>query len=540
MHLIVSLVWLAGGLVRIYQQARFFQIEEYMNGRYWRWLLHHPDRWGWRRPIFAWTVALLGSFLLLRVIQSEWLWLALFVGTALVAIWPGKEREVKKAFVRTPRAMRLLAVTGLLFVAVSVLAALLVSQLAIPDVPVAADLFAALAGLFLFLVAPLFLIAGNVAAIPVEAAVRRFYLEKARRTLRDLDPTVIGITGSFGKTSTKHFLTHMLTGRYHAIATPKSYNTLMGVSLAVNTLLKDERQLDYFVVEMGAYVPGEIARICALTRPQIALVTAVGPQHLERFGTLEATVEAKSEILQALPPDGTAILNGDDERVRGMASRAGTAGVILVSREELAGARLLARDVQETLDGLSFDVVDTASGEERHFHAPVYGIHNVSNILLAAAAARQVGLSLAEIAMRVASLEPFEHRLQRKVQPSGIVILDDAYSANPVGARSALHVLSLHKNGRRILITPGMVELGPVQAEENRKLGEQAAQVATDIVLVGIEQTKPILEGIAARGFKKDRLHIFDTHAESVAWLQENGKRGDTVLFLNDLPDTYL
>ena len=540
MHLIVALLWLAGGWLRIYQQARFFQIEEYMNGRYWHWLLSHPERWGWRRPIFAWTATLLASFLLLRFVTDEWLWLIVYVAAALVAIWPAREKEIKKAFVPTPRAVRLLIATGLLFAAVSLLAAGLVSQVALPEVIVSAYLFMAGLDVVLFLLAPLFLIAGNGLAYPVEAGLRRFYLAKAGSTLRALEPTVIGITGSFGKTSTKHFLTHILNGRYHAIATPKSYNTLMGVSLAINTLLKDERQLDYFVVEMGAYIPGEIARICALARPQISLVTAVGPQHLERFGTLDAVVEAKAEILAALPPDGVAILNGDDARVRGMADRVPGRQVILVSREELAEAGLLARNVSESLDGLSFDVVDTASGEERHFQAPLYGLHNVNNLLLATAAARYVGLSLAEIGMRVASLEPFEHRLQRKVQPGGLTILDDAYSANPVGAQSALHVLGLHKKGKRILITPGMVELGSLQASENRKLGALATEVATDIVLVGIEQTRPIYEGVVSTGFNQQRLYVFDTHAESVAWLREHGRAGDTVLFLNDLPDTYL
>ena len=383
MHLIVALLWLAGGWLRIYQQARFFQIEEYMNGRYWHWLLSHPERWGWRRPIFAWTATLLASFLLLRFVTDEWLWLIIYVAAALVAIWPTREKEIKKVFVPTPRAVRLLIAAGLLFAAVSLLAAGLASQIASPEVPVSAYLFTAGLDLVLFLFAPLFLIAGNGLAYPVEAGLRRFYLAKAGSTLRALEPTVIGITGSFGKTSTKHFLTHILNGRYHAIATPKSYNTLMGVSLAINTLLKDERQLDYFVVEMGAYIPGEIARICALARPQISLVTAIGPQHLERFGTLDAVVEAKAEILAALPPDGAAILNGDDARVRGMADRVPGRQVILVSREELAGAGLLAKNVSESLDGLSFDVVDPASGEERHFQAPLYGLHNVNNLLLA-------------------------------------------------------------------------------------------------------------------------------------------------------------
>ncbi|MBN1966475.1 MAG: UDP-N-acetylmuramoyl-tripeptide--D-alanyl-D-alanine ligase, partial [Anaerolineae bacterium] len=415
---IVALVWFGGGLVRIYRFARFFQIEEYQNGRYWRWLLAHPDRWGWRRPLIAWSLALVGSFLVIEG-NSEILFLLIFGVTAAIAGWPAQEREVKKAFVRTGRATRLLAATFALFALVTLGAVLLVQQVAFAEVALSAYVFTALAGVLLLLLSPVFLIAGNVLAAPVEAAMRRMYLRRAQGVLRRLQPTIIGITGSYGKTSTKHFLAHILSGRYRAIPTPKSYNTLMGVVLAVNTQLKNETDLDYFIVEMGAYIEGEIAEICAFARPQISLVTAVGPQHLERFGSLEATANAKYEIVAALPPDGAAILNGDDPRVRAMAQRASVAQTVLVSREEASGAALVARKVKESLDGLDFDVVDTESGEARHFHAPVYGIHNVTNLLLATAAARQVGLSLGEIAMRVAALEPFEHRLQRTTWPGG-------------------------------------------------------------------------------------------------------------------------
>lgn len=539
MHRFVVLIWFLGGLARIFQQTRFFQIEEYQGGRYLRWLAAHPERWGWRRPLIAWSVMLLAAFFLPDSLP-EW---ALAVGhgvAALVAVWPSREKEIKKRFVPTQRALRLLIASFALFGLATVWAVGAAEAVAFPGILVSYHLFTAGVGLVLLLVSPLFLVAGNVLAYPVEAALRRLFLTRARRVLARLQPTVIGITGSYGKTSTKHYLAHILDGRYRVVATPKSYNTLMGVTLAVNTLLKDESAVDYFIVEMGAYRTGEIAEICALTRPQISIVTAVGPQHLERFGSLDAVADAKYEIVAALPPDGTAVLNADDPRVRAMADRAPAGASILVSREGAQGARLVASNVAESLDGLDFDVLDTASGEKRRFHAPLYGLHNVTNILLAVATARHLGLSLGEAAMRVAALEPFEHRLQRTTWPGGITVLDDAYSCNPVGAANALRVLGLHDRGRRILITPGMVELGPLQDEENRKLGANAAGIATDIILVGVEQTRPIYEGVLAAGFDQERLHVFDTRAEAIAWLRENARAGDAVLFLNDLPDTYL
>jgi len=541
-------LWFLAGLWRMIRCARYFQIEEYMAGRYARWLRAHPEKWNWQRAGGAWVAATIGSFVTFG--SSDLVPALLHGAAALIAFWQPPEREVKKKFVRTQRALRLLIAAFAVFGLVIVLGARLLAGI-VPGEPRAPVYMAAgLLGLVLYLLSPLFLVLGNVAAIPVEAGLRRLYLFRAAQTLRRLQPAVIGITGSYGKTSTKHYLAHILNARYRAIATPKSYNTLMGVTLAINTLLRRERELDYFLVEMGAYVPGEIARICRLTRPQISIVTAVGPQHLERFGSLENTARAKFEIVAALPPDGAAILNGDDPNVRAMAERAAVETVILVSRNpaslplpaggEGTGVRFAAANVRESLAGLDFDVTDTTTGETRHFHAPLFGLHNVTNLLLATAAARQVGLSLAEIALRVASLEPFEHRLQRQVQPGGLIVLDDAYSANPVGAREALRVLGLHTQGRRILITPGMVELGPVQAEENRKLGQIAADYATDILLVGAAQTRPIAEGVQSTSFDPARLRVFETTSEATAWLRAEARAGDTVLFLNDLPDTYL
>ncbi|MFC1959087.1 UDP-N-acetylmuramoyl-tripeptide--D-alanyl-D-alanine ligase [Chloroflexota bacterium] len=532
-------VWLVGGLLRIYRFARFFQIEEYQAKRFFHWLIDNKQRWGWRRPVIAWSGALVLSVLLAET-ENVWVLTIIYVIAAGVAIWPPRETEVKKKFVRTQRATRLLMTSFLLYGAVSGLAYLLLAGIAS-----ALFVFVAVtgAGLLLFLLAPLFLIAGNVAVQPVEAGMRRLYLRRARGVLHRLQPTVIGITGSYGKTSTKHYLAHILNGRYNTVATPKSYNTLMGVTLAINTVLQEQTSVDYFLVEMGAYIEGEIAEICGLAQPQISIVTAVGPQHLERFGSLDAVANAKYEIVDALPSDGVAILNGDDGRVAAMAEWAAVAQTVLVSQDEDTneGTRaLFAKNIQETADGLSFDVVETQTGAERHFHAPLYGRHTVTNLLLATAAARQVGISLGEIAMRVAGLEPFEHRLARKIQPGGLIVLDDAYSANPVGAANALRVLGLHESGKRIVITPGMVELGAVQDDENRKLGEVATAYATDIVLVGIEQTRPIYEGVRSTTFTEDHLHVFATHAEAVNWLRENAQAGDTVLFLNDLPDTYL
>jgi UDP-N-acetylmuramoyl-tripeptide--D-alanyl-D-alanine ligase len=319
----------------------------------------------------------------------------------------------------------------------------------------------------------------------------------------------------------------------------------MGVCIAINNDIAADHSIEYFICEMGAYIPGEIERICELTHPSISIVVEVGPQHLERFGTLENIATAKYEIIKALPPDGIGVFNWDNPYVREMYQRRYPQTRLAVSKTAdpakplTDGPRFIASEISESLDGLAFIVTDMEMMESVRFETPLLGGHNVTNVLLATAVAVQEGMKLREVALRVRGLKPAESRLVRQTTPQGITIVNDAYSANPVGIIHALRVLSMHQTGRRLLITPGMVELGPLQEQENRKLGEIAAQHASDVILVGAKQTHPIQEGLLSAGFPAERVHVVETLAESVQWYQSNLKAGDAVLFLNDLPDTY-
>jgi UDP-N-acetylmuramoyl-tripeptide--D-alanyl-D-alanine ligase len=363
--------------------------------------------------------------------------------------------------------------------------------------------------------------------------------------MAEIQPKVIGVTGSYGKTTTKAFITDVLNGRYRVYATPKSYNTVMGVCLAINTDLADDYSVDYFVVEMGAYVEGEIKRIADVTPPVISVVVEVGPQHLERFGTLENTAKAKYEIIEALPVDGLGVFNWDNPYVRAMYERGYPDKRIAVSKAIApddvpdGGPRFVASEIEETLDGLTFTVTDVERGESEPFTTSIVGEHNVTNILLATAVAVHEGMSLKDVAFRARTLQPPESRLVRRTTPEGITIINDAYSANPAGVVSALKVLGLHTSGKRTLITPGMVELGDLQDAENRKLGELAAEYSTDIILVGAAQTAQVKAGLLGAGFPTDRLTTVEELREAMAWQAANLKAGDAVMFLNDLPDTY-
>ncbi len=540
---ILILVWTLGTIWRIYKQARFYQIEEYKSERYIRWWLSKRDQSFPYRPL---AITFVGSVLAFFLSESPNSPLPAIIGivAAIMAVYPPDEGEIKKAFKPTQRAIRLLGASYSLAILEIIAFLWVLSRLDIADIELQV-VFIMIFGLFSLLAAPLFLVAGNLFMAPIEAFIRQQFVNKAKRVMTDINPTVIGITGSYGKTTTKNFITDILNGRYKAYATPKSYNTMMGVCIAINNDLTNDYSVDYFVVEMGAYVQGEIERIATLTPPYISVVVEVGPQHLERFGNLENIAIAKYEIIKALPPDGVGIFNWDNPYVRAMYERGYPSTRIAVSRNialedvEKDGPRFIASDIEETLNGLSFTVHDTQIGNQEAFTTAVVGEHNVTNILLATAIAVNQGMTLTDVAFQVRMLQPAESRLVRQTTAQGITIINDAYSANPVGVVSALKVLAMHNSGRRLLITPGMVELGNLHDQENRKLGQVAAKYATDIILVGEQQTHPIKLGLEDSNFPPDHVQVVDTLSEAINWYQQNLKSGDTVLFLNDLPDTY-
>ncbi len=540
---LIALIWSGGTIIRVYRQARFYQIEEYKSNRYLRWWIARRERWFLPRTAGATFLGIIAAVIFSEAPNSP-LPGILGVIFALIAVWPPAEGEIKKGFRRTQRASRLLAaafmVPVVLMIAVTI--SVFAAEISAPEVEIAA-LF--VSGFAVFFLAPLWLMIGNVIMYPVESFLRRLFIGSARNVMHEIHPTVIGITGSYGKTTTKNFIADILNGRFRAYPTPKSYNTMMGVCIAINNDLKDNYSIDHFIVEMGAYVQGEIRRISNLTPPDISVVVEVGPQHLERFGSLENIAIAKYEIIKALKPDGVGIFNWDNPYVRDMYEKGYPQTRIAVSKTISpdnvpdGGPRFIATNISESLDGLRFTVTDVEYGDRAEFVTPVVGEHNVTNILLATAVAVHQGMPLADVAFRVRTLQPAESRLVRQTTAQGITIINDAYSANPVGTVSALRVLGMHTTGRRLVVTPGMIELADQHEPENRKLGTEIAQYATDVILVGSEQTKPIKDGLQDAGFTPDHVQTIEELREAVEWYQTNLAPGDTVLFLNDLPDTY-
>jgi UDP-N-acetylmuramoyl-tripeptide--D-alanyl-D-alanine ligase len=279
------------------------------------------------------------------------------------------------------------------------------------------------------------------------------------------------------------------------------------------------------------------------------VVTTVGPAHLETMGSIEAIAEEKGSLVSLT--DGPAVLNADNAYTAAMTERAsGRVWRVSVEGDRAATgdgapdaeppeAEIVASGIRYGTDGARFTVRDATTGEEATFQTRLLGKHNVLNILLAVAVGRELGLRLRAMAHAIRRVEPVEHRLALR-QEGAITVIDDAFNANPVGARNAVEILGQMDGGRRVIVTPGMVELGEAQHDENRALGQHIARHDIDLaVLIGREQTTPIQEGLRAERFPEDRLKVFPSLFDAQDYLQTYLRPGDIVLYENDLPDQY-
>lgn len=386
------------------------------------------------------------------------------------------------------------------------------------------------------LLAPVIIVLANLCLFPVEKNINNYYLRLAHEKIKVVSPFVIGITGSYGKTSTKEILAHILEGYKSVLATPKSYNTLLGVTKVINTSLQKEHEV--FIVEMGAYRPGEIADICKLVKPTFGIITAIGPQHLERFKTIDNVAKAKFELIAALPKTGAAVFNADDNYTKDFLSRITCEEHFLVSIADSPQAGLIASNIKASERGMEFLVENKLSGESATFTTELLGYHNVLNILFASSIALRLGMKLRTILEKVRSLRPVTHRLQLIKLPNGVNVIDDAYNSNPVGAKNALDVLGLFPR-RKIVVTPGFVELGQAQENENYRLGQYAGKICNMVILVGEKQTLSIYKGLMETGFAINNIKVVSSVKEGIEYVNSIVHSGDVVLYLNDLPDLY-
>jgi len=344
----------------------------------------------------------------------------------------------------------------------------------------------------------------------------------------------IGITGSYGKTSTKFILQQCLTTKYQALATPESYNTTLGVVRVIRELLRPIHE--FFIAEMGARQTGDIQEICALVQPKIGIITAIGEQHLETFKDISTIINTKLELFAALPADGIAVYNFDDAVVRGAEKPSGPRYVTYAI--DANEADYLASELLSSAKGTEFTLT-TKNGDSQRFRTRLLGRHNIYNILAAISVSAELGIPLSALFPVVANLKPLPHRLEVRKTAAGFTILDNAFSSNPQGAKSSLEVLAAIEGKRKIMITPGMVELGNREFELNKVFGKQASSVCDHIILVGAKRAIPIREGLLEAGYPESDIYIAADLRDGQKHLEEVLQADDVVLYENDLPDTY-
>lgn len=373
----------------------------------------------------------------------------------------------------------------------------------------------------------------NVINHPVEKGVSNWYINDAKKRLREMpNLKVIGVTGSYGKTSMKYYLKTLLQNKYSVLMTPGNFNTPLGVTITVRRDLKPTHEI--FICEMGARHVGDIKEVCDIAHPDMGIITSIGPQHLETFFTMENIQKTKFELADALPTGGLLFLNGDNEYIQEKATEY-SEKIFYYSEKDGEGYR--AKDVSVSQLGTEFTVV-TPDGEEERFTMKLIGAHNVINVVGAIGVAHSLGMSLKELKVPVRRIQPVEHRMEMK--PHGdVTIIDDAYNSNPVGSKAAVETLKMF-DGIRILITPGMVELGDKEEEYNYKFGTYAADCCDYILLVGAKHTKPIYDGVLSKDFPKEKLFVFDKLEEALNQAYRIKGQGQKYILLeNDLPDNY-
>ena len=505
------LVFFVFGLLR---SMHMFQLNGYKPATHGRWMRQNPGQW---IPGITGGICCLLALLIPPVVALPVL-AAVF---ALLAVLQ-RPRKAKKPLVYTARVKRMLVTLGVLLTALLVAAFLLGRGYLVL-------LMGALAVL-----CPVAVPAANWLNTPVESAVRNYYIRDAKRILAACPELVrIGVTGSFGKTSVKYILHTLLQAEYETLMTPESYNTPMGVVITVRNFLRATHQV--FVCEMGARHVGDIKELCDIASPKLGIITSVGKQHLETFHSLDNIKKTKFELADSLGEDGLVFLNGEDENIRAHRSQCKTPSVTYGLSPE---CDYYATDISASSRGTSF-TVHTPSGECASLSTQLVGAHNVINIVGAIALCSHLGISLPRLKAQVRKLEGVPHRLQL-LRRGGVTVIDDAYNSNPTGSRAAIDALALF-DGFKILVTPGMVELGQEQGALNAAFGAYAAGVCDYVALVGKKQTQSIYEGLRSAGYPEEKIFVAEDlqQALAAAYGIDAGGKEKILLLENDLPDNF-
>ncbi|MDE5654382.1 MAG: UDP-N-acetylmuramoyl-tripeptide--D-alanyl-D-alanine ligase, partial [Clostridia bacterium] len=373
---------------------------------------------------------------------------------------------------------------------------------------------------------------------PVEKAIANKYIKNCTQTLEKLDIIKVGITGSYGKTTVKNVLTTILNQKYNAYCTPSNFNTPLGICRAVKEL---PSECQIFVAEMGARKVGDIKELCEIVKPTYGIITGVGSQHLGAFGSQQNIYNTKKELADYIQGiGGEVVFNGENKFTRQMYEEfagdkkcAISGDVFICAKEDVK--KIFVSEVEYSSDGLKF--ILHIGDESRACSSKLIGRHNLENILLSVQLAVSLGLNIVQISDGISQLTPVEHRLQTIKLPTGITIIDDSYNSNEDGAKLAIETLAMF-NGRKIVATQGIVEMGKEQKRVNFELGERIAEVADIAILIGINR-EDIRLGMLSGNFCDKNIYLVEHLDNAKELFSAILTRGDILLLQNDLPDNY-
>lgn len=371
--------------------------------------------------------------------------------------------------------------------------------------------------------------------LPLETFIRWNYIRKAKKKLASRPDLIrIGITGSYAKTSVKHILFDMLSEKYNVCMSPHSFNTPMGLTKVVLKYLKSENQI--LIAEMGAKQVGDITYLCNILNPQHAIITGIGSQHLETFGSVENIKKTKKELVLALPENANVVFNMENKGARELFEECTLKNKFLAGFGE--ESELKVSNVDITSNGMTFTL--EYNGKSKKCTSNLIGKHNLENILLSATLALKLGVSLEGVARAISELQPVAHRLE-VIRNQNITVLDDAFNSSVEGSAAAVEVLSSFKDSVKICITPGMVEMGQEEFNVNEHFGEQLGKVCDYVIVVNKVNQEALKKGLESTEIAKENIILVDTLKQAKARLNEliTPDKNYVVLFENDLPDNY-
>lgn len=506
------------GMFLITRQFQMLQQNSYFPSRYIKWV---KDNYG-ISSVFAFLISSLLFCFGFYWIQTIFIALVLIINIFLAI---NVQKKSIKKLVFTGRIKRLYSAAFILLAVCIVLYAVLENS-------TFSRIFSTIAFLLSF-ISPLLVLLSWLLTMPIEKAFSAYYINDAKKILKSHNNLkVIGITGSYGKTTSKFILTRILSEKFNVVCTPQSFNTPMGVVRTIREELKPQTEI--FVCEMGAKNVGDIKEICDIAEPDLGLITSVGPQHLETFKTVDNVYKTKFELADAVTnKNGQIFINGNSNEIINRTDR--EKYVIYGTEPEF---NYNAENISYGRNGSTFEV--TLGNETVKLTTKLLGLHSIINITGAAAIAHTLGVPADDIKFAVASLKPTEHRLELKTSVNGSLLIDDAYNANPEGCLEAVRVLGSFEGMKKVIITPGLIELGDKEYECNYNLGLEASKYCDIMIFVGQNRSKPMVAAAKDAAFKEENIFVADSFMDAMNIYTKFADNNTIVLLENDLPDNYL